>query len=96
MTVGQVRIAIVGLGNCASSLVQGLTHYRDAQPERDWRIPALELAFDPQTSGGLLFAVEESAADDAVDALRAAGYGRAAALGAVVPRRPDGALLAVE
>ncbi|HET9311199.1 MAG TPA: inositol-3-phosphate synthase [Actinomycetota bacterium] len=27
-----VRIAIVGVGNCASSLVQGLTYYRDADP----------------------------------------------------------------
>jgi myo-inositol-1-phosphate synthase len=24
-----VNIAIVGVGNCASSLVQGLTHYRE-------------------------------------------------------------------
>lgn len=27
---GQVRIGIVGVGNCASSLGQGLSHYRDA------------------------------------------------------------------
>ncbi|MGZ8805029.1 MAG: inositol-3-phosphate synthase [Microbacterium sp.] len=27
-----VRIAIVGVGNCASSLVQGLTYYKDADP----------------------------------------------------------------
>ena len=27
-----VRLAIVGVGNCASSLVQGLTYYRDADP----------------------------------------------------------------
>jgi myo-inositol-1-phosphate synthase len=27
-----VRLAIVGVGNCASSLVQGLTFYRDADP----------------------------------------------------------------
>jgi len=27
-----VRIAIVGVGNCASSLVQGLTYYEDADP----------------------------------------------------------------
>jgi myo-inositol-1-phosphate synthase len=33
VTVGQIRIAIVGLGNCASSLVQGLTYYRDTRPE---------------------------------------------------------------
>jgi selenide,water dikinase len=67
-----------------------------AQPERDWQIPALELVFDPQTSGGLLFSVEKSAADEAVDALRAAGDRHAAAVGAVLPRRPDGALLALE
>jgi myo-inositol-1-phosphate synthase len=28
----EVRIAIVGLGNCASSLVQGLEYYKDADP----------------------------------------------------------------
>jgi myo-inositol-1-phosphate synthase len=27
----RVRVGIVGVGNCASSLVQGLTHYRDAK-----------------------------------------------------------------
>jgi Myo-inositol-1-phosphate synthase len=27
----KVRIGIVGVGNCASSLIQGLTYYRDAQ-----------------------------------------------------------------
>lgn len=30
MTAQKVRIGIVGVGNCASSLVQGLTYYRDA------------------------------------------------------------------
>ena len=25
----KIRIAIVGVGNCASSLVQGIAHYRD-------------------------------------------------------------------
>lgn len=29
---GPIRIAIVGVGNCASSLLQGLTFYRDARP----------------------------------------------------------------
>ncbi|MGY2049384.1 inositol-3-phosphate synthase [Methylobacterium sp. JK268] len=28
----RLRIAIAGVGNCASSFVQGLTHYRDAAP----------------------------------------------------------------
>jgi len=31
MTSKKVRIGIVGVGNCASSLVQGLTYYRDAK-----------------------------------------------------------------
>ncbi|MFM8999797.1 MAG: inositol-3-phosphate synthase [Actinomycetota bacterium] len=31
--MSKVRIAIVGAGNCASSLVQGLEYYRDASPE---------------------------------------------------------------
>ncbi|MCE7938425.1 inositol-3-phosphate synthase [bacterium] len=29
----QVRVAIIGVGNCASSLVQGVQYYRDAAPE---------------------------------------------------------------
>jgi myo-inositol-1-phosphate synthase len=27
-----IRVAIAGVGNCASSLVQGVTYYRDADP----------------------------------------------------------------
>jgi myo-inositol-1-phosphate synthase len=34
-----VRIAIVGLGNCASSLVQGIEYYKDADPAE--RVPGL-------------------------------------------------------
>ncbi len=34
-----VRVAIVGVGNCASSLVQGVTYYADAAPED--RVPGL-------------------------------------------------------
>jgi myo-inositol-1-phosphate synthase len=30
---GKVRVAIVGVGNCASSLVQGVQYYRDASPK---------------------------------------------------------------
>jgi myo-inositol-1-phosphate synthase len=29
----KVRVAIVGVGNCASSLVQGVQYYREAKPE---------------------------------------------------------------
>src|SRR6516162_3793635 len=28
-----IRLAIAGVGNCASSLVQGITYYRDAEPD---------------------------------------------------------------
>ncbi|HET8989072.1 MAG TPA: inositol-3-phosphate synthase, partial [Humibacillus sp.] len=28
--MGSVRVAIVGVGNCASSLVQGVEYYKDA------------------------------------------------------------------
>ena len=31
--MGSIRVAIVGVGNCASSLVQGVEYYRDASPE---------------------------------------------------------------
>lgn len=30
--MGAIRVAIVGVGNCASSLVQGVQYYRDADP----------------------------------------------------------------
>jgi myo-inositol-1-phosphate synthase len=32
MADGKVRVAIAGVGNCASSLVQGVEYYRDADP----------------------------------------------------------------
>src|SRR5690349_8273355 len=31
--MGSVRVAIVGVGNCAASLIQGVHYYRDADPE---------------------------------------------------------------
>ncbi len=34
-----VRVAIAGVGNCASSLVQGISYYRDAQPGEE--VPGL-------------------------------------------------------
>ncbi|MFI7615650.1 inositol-3-phosphate synthase [Nonomuraea terrae] len=37
--MGSVRVAIVGVGNCASSLVQGVHYYKDADP--DIRVPGL-------------------------------------------------------
>src|SRR4051794_21833827 len=37
--MGSVRVAIVGVGNCAASLVQGVEYYKDADP--DARVPGL-------------------------------------------------------
>ena len=38
-TAGRIRVAIVGVGNCAASLVQGVHYYRDA--EAGTRVPGL-------------------------------------------------------
>jgi myo-inositol-1-phosphate synthase len=37
--MGSVRVAIVGVGNCAASLVQGVEYYKDADPQT--RVPGL-------------------------------------------------------
>ncbi|HUW16801.1 MAG TPA: inositol-3-phosphate synthase, partial [Actinomycetes bacterium] len=37
--MGSVRVAVVGVGNCAASLVQGVEYYKDANP--DDRVPGL-------------------------------------------------------
>jgi myo-inositol-1-phosphate synthase len=37
--MGSVRVADVGVGNCASSLVQGVEYYRNADPAT--RVPGL-------------------------------------------------------
>jgi myo-inositol-1-phosphate synthase len=37
--VGEIRVGIIGVGNCASSLVQGVQFYRDAK--EDERVPGL-------------------------------------------------------
>ena len=37
--MGSVRVAIVGVGNCATSLIQGVEYYKDANPENS--VPGL-------------------------------------------------------
>jgi myo-inositol-1-phosphate synthase len=39
LAMGSVRVAIVGVGNCASSLLQGVEYYRNADPTE--RVPGL-------------------------------------------------------
>src|SRR5581483_1198219 len=38
-SMSTIRVAIAGVGNCASSLVQGITYYRDADPSES--VPGL-------------------------------------------------------
>jgi myo-inositol-1-phosphate synthase len=52
--MGSVRVAIVGVGNCASSLVQGVEYYRDADPAS--RVPGLmHVQFGPYHVGDIEF-----------------------------------------
>jgi myo-inositol-1-phosphate synthase len=52
--MGSVRVAIVGVGNCASSLVQGVEYYRDADPAS--RVPGLmHVTFGPYHVGDVEF-----------------------------------------
>lgn len=57
--------------------------------------PALDLLFDPQTSGGLLLGIAAERSAALLQALHAAGDGAAAVIGEVVTPRADGALIAV-
>jgi selenide, water dikinase len=59
------------------------------------RRPALDLLFDPQTSGGLLLGVPVDRSQGLLRALREAGDGAATVIGRVAPPRPDGALIRV-
>ncbi len=53
--MGSVRVAIVGVGNCAASLVQGVEFYRNADPQA--RVPGLmHVQFGPYHVGDIEFA----------------------------------------
>jgi myo-inositol-1-phosphate synthase len=52
--MGSVRVAIVGVGNCAASLVQGVEFYKDADPAQ--RVPGLmHVQFGPYHVGDVEF-----------------------------------------
>jgi selenide, water dikinase len=57
---------------------------------------ALELLFDPQTSGGLLFGIPAEKAEQTLERLHAVGDHAARAIGEVVPLRSDGVRILVE
>src|SRR3970040_1533533 len=62
MATKKVRVAIIGVGNCASSLVQGVEFYKDAK-ESD-RVPGL---MHVNLGGYHIRDIEFSAAFDVVD-----------------------------
>lgn len=62
MPQNKVRVAIIGVGNCASALVQGVQYYRDA--EQDTQIPGL---MHPKLGGYHIRDIEFSAAFDVVE-----------------------------
>lgn len=54
MTDQEIRVAIVGVGNCASSLVQGVEYYKDADASQ--RVPGLmHVRFGPYHVGDVTF-----------------------------------------
>jgi myo-inositol-1-phosphate synthase len=71
---GKVRVAIIGVGNCASALVQGVHYYRDAKP--DELVPGL---MHTDLGGYHVSDIEFSAAFD-VDADKV-GHDLSAAIG---------------
>ena len=78
-------------------------HPENAKARRALRVaapaagrPELDVLFDPQTSGGLLFGVAPERAEEAVAALHAGGDVHAAIIGEVTPPRADQALFEVD
>ena len=54
MSSNEIRVAIVGVGNCASSLVQGVEYYKDADPAQ--QVPGLmHVQFGPYHVGDVRF-----------------------------------------
>ena len=82
--------------------VRSTAHPENAKARRAMRVdetaarsPALDLLFDPQTSGGLLLGIPAERRDALLRALHAAGDHAATVIGLVTAPRADGALIAV-
>ena len=64
-----------------------------AEADRLSHLPRYPVLFDPQTSGGLLVAVDRDRASACLVALQQAGYENSRAIGTVIPMDPDGPLI---
>jgi myo-inositol-1-phosphate synthase len=76
MTTDNIRLAIAGIGNCASSLIQGLEYYKDADPSE--AVPGLmhvELAGYHIRDIELVAAFDVDATKVGLDASKAIGAG---------------------
>jgi selenide,water dikinase len=94
--------ALPGALSLLSRGVRSTAHPENARARRAMlvepdaaRRPALDLLFDPQTSGGLLLGIPADRASALLRALHEAGDHAAALVGTVTGPRPDGALLRV-
>ncbi len=89
-------LALLGRGIRSTAHPENARARRAMLVEPDAARPAaLDLLFDPQTSGGLLLAVPRERGPAMLSALRAAGDAAAALIGGVAPPRADGALIRV-
>jgi selenide,water dikinase len=97
--------ALPALPGALSLLARGVrstAHPENAKARRAMRVdeaaaqrPAVDLLFDPQTSGGLLLGIPAERREALLQALRAAGDPAAAVIGVVTAPRADGALIEV-
>lgn len=101
LDLGALR-ALPGALSLLSRGIRSTAHPENAKARRAmWMAdevaahPALELLFDPQTSGGLLLGIPAERAEALLAAVRAAGDETAALIGVVAPPRADGALIEV-
>lgn len=84
------RIGFVPAGAYRNKTFRG--HLVDLQPGVDPIL--LDVFFDPQTSGGLLFGCPAEAVEQVLDQLRAAGIVRAAAIGEVIDAGREALIIA--
>ncbi|MBK7793289.1 MAG: selenide, water dikinase SelD [Betaproteobacteria bacterium] len=80
---------LAAAGVCTGASTRNWTSFGDAVGLAAGLPPAAQaLLTDPQTSGGLLAACAPDTVDDVLAVFRAAGFGRAAVIGEIIPGEP--------